>query len=220
MVKPMNRRRRSRDQEDVRQQPAAKPKLVPTRLRIIAGQMGGRKIEYNGDPTTRPMKERTREALFSLLGGYLYNTFAIDLFGGTGILAFESISRGAEQAIILELSRPAVSTIQQNSQHLNLTERIEVFHVDTLRWLRNIGMSFSSWPDLPWVVFCCPPYQMWKSDTERLCGGLADMFEMSPVGSRFVCETEFDFDLPAALPKLEWAIRNYPPANIAICEKH
>lgn len=218
----MNRSRRLRKLEDDSQRPPrtlTKPKLVPTRLRIVAGEMGGRKIDYNGDPATRPMKERTREAVFSLLGGYLYNTFAIDLFGGTGILAFESISRGAQQAIILEMSRPAVSTILQSLQHLNLGERIEVFNVDTLRWLRNIEMARSSWPELPWVVFCCPPYKMWKSDTERLCDGLTEMIRISPVGSRFVCETEFDFDLPAIIPNIEWDIRNYPPANIAICHK-
>ena len=62
-------------------------KFSPTKLRIVAGQMGGRKIVYSGDPAIRPMKEKTRESVFSLLGGYLYETFAVDLFGGTGSVA-------------------------------------------------------------------------------------------------------------------------------------
>lgn len=196
-----------------------RPKFTPTRLRIVAGEFGGRKIDYNGDPATRPMKEKTRESLFSLLGGYLYNTLAVDLFGGTGILAFESISRGADRAIILEMARPAVSMILANMKMLNLENRVEVHNVDTLRWLRSLDLVLPMWPDLPWVVYCCPPYRMWKTDTQRLCDGLASMMAASPVGSRFVCETELDFDLAAAMPGLDWNIRPYSPANLAIWEK-
>jgi 16S rRNA (guanine966-N2)-methyltransferase len=217
----MNRKRHIRDTDEPAppKRPVAPPKIAPTRLRIVAGELGGRKIDYNGDPGTRPMKERTRESVFSLLGGYLYNTFAIDLFGGTGILAFESISRGAERAIILEMSRPAVSTMLASMQKLGLSDRIDVYNVDTLRWLRNLEMARSTWPDLPWIVYCCPPYKMWKSDTQRLCDGLMEMYALSPPGSRIVCETESDFDPAAAMPGVEWDIRNYDPAKIAICEK-
>lgn len=217
----MNRNRRLRDEDDAvpRRRPLAAPKLMPTRLRIVAGELGGRKIDYNGDPGTRPMKERTREAVFSLLGGYLYNTFAIDLFGGTGILAFESVSRGADQAIILEMSRPAVTTMLASMEKLGLSDRIEVFNVDTLRWLRNLDMARSTWPDLPWVVYCCPPYKMWSTDSERLCAGLMAMYAASPEGSRIVCETERGFDIVAAMPNVTWDIRDYDPAKIAICCK-
>lgn len=216
----MSRNRRSEDPyEPPPKRRPAPPKQVATRLRIVAGELGGRKIDYNGDPATRPMKERTREAVFSLLGGYLYNTFAIDLFGGTGILAFESVSRGADRAIILELSRPAVTTMLASMEKLNLSDRIDVFNVDTLRWLRNLEMARVGWPDLPWVVYCCPPYKMWTSDTQRLCAGLMDMYAASPVGSRIVCETERKFDLLAAMPDVEWDVRDYDPAKIAICCK-
>ncbi len=218
----MNRNRRVRDADSADEplrRPVAKPKLVPTRLRIVAGELGGRKIDYNGDPATRPMKERTRESVFSLLGGYLYNHFVIDLFGGTGILAIESISRGAERAIVLEMSRSTVKTILANMEKLGLGDRIDVYNADTLRWLRNIDMARRDWPDIPWIVYCCPPYKMWTSDTERLCQGLLELYAASPAGSRIVCESEWGFDLPAAMPSIEWDVRNYDPANISICRK-
>lgn len=218
----MNRNRRGRDADPANQplrRPVVKPKLSPTRLRIVAGDLGGRKIDYNGDPATRPMKERTRESVFSLLGGYLYNHFVIDLFGGTGILAFESISRGAERAIVLEMSRSTVATMLASMETLGLKDRIDVFNVDTLRWLRNIDMARRDWPDLPWIIYCCPPYKMWTSDGERLCQGLLDLYAASPVGSRIVCESEWGYDLPAAMPTLDWDVRNYDPANISICRK-
>ncbi len=194
-------------------------KFSPTRLRIVAGDIRGRRIEYNGDPATRPMKERTRESVFSLLGGKLSGKFVVDLFGGTGILAFESISRGAEKAIILELARPAVTTILHNMRQLELGDRVEVHNVDTLRWLRHLEVNRAAWPDLPWVVFCCPPYRMWIKETQALCGGVAALYEASPIGSQFVCETEQGFDLADAIPEIEWDTRKYSPATVAVCTK-
>ena len=102
---------------------------------------------------------------------------------------------------------------------LGLKDRIDVFNVDTLRWLRNIDMARRDWPDLPWIIYCCPPYKMWTSDGERLCQGLLDLYAASPVGSRIVCESEWGYDLPAAMPTLDWDVRNYDPANISICRK-
>ena len=63
------------------------------KLRIIAGTHRGRTLVYRGDPVTRPMKDRTREALFSRLGGMFQGGIAIDLFAGTGVLGFESLLR-------------------------------------------------------------------------------------------------------------------------------
>jgi 16S rRNA (guanine966-N2)-methyltransferase len=218
----MNRGRKHQrdfDSESPPRRPTPAPKVKPTRLRIVAGALGGRKIDYNGDPATRPMKERTRESVFSLLGGYLYGKFAIDLFGGTGILAFESVSRGAERAIILEMARPAVTTMLGSLEQLGLSEVIEVHNVDTLRWFRNLELMIPTWPQLPWVVFCCPPFRMWENDQQRLCQGLVEMYAASPVGSQFVCETEQSFDVPAAMPQIEWDVRKYSPAKIAVCTK-
>ncbi|MCA9129730.1 MAG: RsmD family RNA methyltransferase, partial [Planctomycetales bacterium] len=183
----------------------------------MAGYLGGRKIVYNGDPATRPMKEKTREAVFSLLGGYLNDMFVLDLFGGTGILAMESISRGAQAAEILELKRNAVSTMVANLQLLNIGERIQVHNVDTLRWLRNIDQHAASWPQVPWVVFCCPPYRLWHEATEGLKAGILDLYKLSPSGSRIVTETESDFDVLAEIPEMAWDVRKYPPAHIGIC---
>lgn len=194
-------------------------KSAATKLRIVAGFHGGRKIDYNGDPATRPMKEKTREAVFSLLGGYLYDTYALDLFGGTGILAFEALSRGAVQGTILELSRTAVATILANTRELDYSDRIEVHNVDTLRWLRSATEQTSGWPDIPWVVFCCPPYRMWGSDGDRLAAGLKELYELSPAGSLFVTETEKDYDVSTEIPSIKWDVRRYPPAFIGIAKR-
>ncbi len=190
----------------------------PTKLRIVSGDMGGRKISYNGDPATRPMKQRTREAVFSLLGGKLPGTFAIDMFAGTGILAMESISRGSASGVALELARPAVRTIVGNLKDLNLGDRLQVQNVDTLRWLRHLDLQLVNFPDVPWIVFCCPPYKLWINEGEKLCEGLAELYDSSPSGSQFVCETE-KYDICEQLPQIEWDVREYHPATISIAKK-
>ena len=213
--------RRATREKAVREKPVRPTvqKFSPTKLRIVAGQMRGRKIVYSGDPAIRPMKEKTRESVFSLLGGYLYETFAVDLFGGTGILAMESVSRGAERGVIFELSRPAVATIVDNLKLLRLETQIEVQNIDTLRWLRSIEANTKNWPKMPWVMYCCPPYRLWKEESQRLLTGVAELYAAAPTGSWLVCETEQDFDMAKELPAIDWDIRKYNPAYVAVAHK-
>ncbi len=60
-------------------------------LRIIGGQFRGRRLRYGGDPRTRPMKDRLREAVFNLIGPMVRGTHALDLFAGTGALGLEAL---------------------------------------------------------------------------------------------------------------------------------
>lgn len=191
----------------------------PRWLRIIAGEMRGQRVLYSGDPSIRPMKDRTRESVFNLLGGDLTGMLALDLFGGTGALGFESISRGASRAVILELSRPAVTHLVANATRLKIADKVEIHNVDALRWLKYIDSTGAAWQDMPWVIFCCPPYSMWKTDLDRIREGLLKLRQVCPVGSFFVIETEQDFDIPAEFPQFDWDVRQYKPAMIGIAEK-
>ena len=198
------------------------PKHASTKLRIVSGEFRGRKVTYHGDPATRPMKERTREAVFSLLGGKLADTCTLDLFGGTGVLALEAVSRGSQAAIILEFMHKAVNIIVDNLEELGLKDRIRVQNVDTLRWLKNFSATdlARALPDCdwskPWIVFVCPPYRLWTAESEKLTSGLSLLMESCPAGSRIVCETDKSFDVTQALPDWEWDARFYDPATIAI----
>ncbi len=197
----------------------SRSRSAATRMRIVSGELRGRKIFYNGDPKTRPMKERTREAVFSLLGGHLDGFWCLDLFGGTGILTLESVSRGAIGGLILELAKGAVSSMIDNIKQLQIEDKIQIKQVDTLRWLKNAGRHIDQCPDAPWIVFCCPPYAMWPRESEILLGGLRELHRSSPEGSYFVCETDSQFDVNKAIPEFEWDVRHYPPAIINICQK-
>lgn len=183
-----------------------------TTLRIVGGHFRGRKLQYAGDKRVRPMKDRVREALFNLLGPAIKGLFAIDLFGGTGALALEAISRGAVGALIVERHIPTSKVIRQNITMLNLDDVAELIVADTFAWNRR-GADL---PQDPWVVFISPPYRFFTERTAETMELTSTLLDRAPVGSLFAVEAtkEFNFE---SLPHAEhWDVRAYPPAVVAV----
>ena len=153
-----------------------------TRLRISGGELGGRMIEAprRGEAEVRPTTEKAREAIFSILGP-LDGLRVLDLFAGTGALAFEALSRGAAEATLVD-ARPDLA--RRNAEALELTGRATVVRSDALRYLaRAPDRSFD-------LVLCDPPYGLEPRIAERLGPELVRvlrpggrlMIESSPAG--------------------------------------
>jgi 16S rRNA (guanine966-N2)-methyltransferase len=196
--------------------------LEKTNLRIIGGEFRSRKIQFAVDPRTRPMKDRTREAVMNLLGGTLPESIAFDLFAGTGILAFEALSRGSSAAILFEILRNASQEILNNAKTLGLVENVVVIQNDVLRWTASMekNLPMLRLPELPWVVFCCPPYALWEEAPDDMRMLLQRWVELAPVGSLFAIELEEKTPLDFLPKDLEWDVRTYRPARMAIGEKY
>ncbi|MCG7308534.1 16S rRNA (guanine(966)-N(2))-methyltransferase RsmD [Brachybacterium sp. ACRRE] len=96
--------------------------------RIIAGELGGRTIPGPPGKGTRPTSDRVREALFSRLEGWdaLRGARVLDLFAGTGALAFEALSRGAESALMVEMHGPTARQLGTTAGRLGLSARCTV----------------------------------------------------------------------------------------------
>jgi len=188
---------------------------IAATLRIIGGKFGRRRLKYTGDPRTRPMKDRVREALFNLVGPSVIGSHAIDLFAGTGALGLEALSRGAARATFIERHYPTADTIKENVASLEVGEISRVTTGDTFLYVRKL-------PDLgpePWVVFCSPPYDLYidRADDVRLM--IERLMAAAPAGSTFVIESDQRFEiesLPTAGREVEWDVRNYPPARVGI----
>ncbi len=90
--------------------------------RIIGGSAGGRRIEVPVGEATRPTADRVREALFSRLehDGWLDGTRVLDLYAGSGALGIEAASRGAQEVLLVERARPAVTVIRRNLARIGL----------------------------------------------------------------------------------------------------
>lgn len=217
-------------------------------LRIISGSLRSRKIQFACDRRTRPMKDRTREAVLNLLGGTLEGTLAFDLFGGSGVLAFEAISRGSHAAAIWEVLRHGAATIQAIANQLGIANQTRVLHEDSFRWGQNLrenwgqlGPLFQAahpseptsqtetaepqpqglpWPqDRPWVVFCCPPYSMWETQGDALKSLIQQWWQAAPEDSLFAVELETETPVSWLPEEIDWDIRNYQPAKIAVAQK-
>ncbi|HEY2958215.1 MAG TPA: 16S rRNA (guanine(966)-N(2))-methyltransferase RsmD [Actinomycetota bacterium] len=121
-------------------------------MRVVAGRLGGRPLRAVPGSATRPTSDRVREALFSVLGERVRGARVLDLFGGTGALSIEALSRGAARAVLVEQAAPAVAVIRANLAALDLTGSARVRRTRAETYLR-------SQRDGPFdLVFLDPPY--------------------------------------------------------------
>lgn len=124
------------------------------RLRIIAGEFGGRWISADVGRATHPMGDRVRSALFSMLEsrGVLKGAKVLDAFAGTGALGFEALSRGASSVTFLERDRTAANVINVNITTLNVADRAKITRTGVAGWTKTS-------PDDKFdIIFADPPY--------------------------------------------------------------
>lgn len=128
-------------------------------MRVIAGRAKGRKLKIVPGDTTRPITDRTKEALFSILGDWIVDARILDLFGGTGAVGIEALSRGAAHVTFVEKSNAATRIIGENLRSTRLAERAFVKRGDAFKFLTQP-------PAEPFdLIYIAPPqYQeMWIS---------------------------------------------------------
>lgn len=185
-------------------------------VRIIGGRLRGSELPFTGQANTRPMKDRTREAIFNLLGPAVKDRIVFDLFAGTGALALESISRGAKSAVLLERHFPTAESIRKCSAGLGISPQIEVVGGDTFHWVNNVFQPGQQSNSEPWLIFCSPPYDLFVERTADMLALIERMTSTSPSGSLIVVESDNRFDTSSLPASVEWDIRPYPPAVVAL----
>nr|WP_289626226.1 16S rRNA (guanine(966)-N(2))-methyltransferase RsmD [Brockia lithotrophica] len=95
-------------------------------VRIVAGEWKGRRLLTPSQAHTRPTSGRVREAVFQILGPFFAGGVVLDLFAGSGAVAFEALSRGMERAVLVESSPQALRVIRENARLLGAEGRIRV----------------------------------------------------------------------------------------------
>jgi len=123
-------------------------------MRIITGTARGRKLEtLPGDEITRPTSEKVKEAVFSMIQFDLEGRRVLDVFGGSGQMALEALSRGAEFAVIGDIDPKAALIIKKNAQNTKLYDRTDVKTTD----YKNLIKGQSGRTKFN-IVFLDPPY--------------------------------------------------------------
>jgi 16S rRNA (guanine(966)-N(2))-methyltransferase RsmD len=127
-------------------------------LRVVSGAAKGRKLKDVPGDSTRPVTDMVKQALFNILGADVDGSAWWDLFGGTGAIGIEALSRGAEFVRFSELDRLAIETIKSNLQTTGFTAQADVRRGDAFTML-------AASPDRMFdYVYIAPPQykEMWS----------------------------------------------------------
>ncbi|MEO6571939.1 MAG: 16S rRNA (guanine(966)-N(2))-methyltransferase RsmD [Ilumatobacteraceae bacterium] len=142
-------------------------------MRVVAGELRGRKIEGPPGTATRPSTDKVREATFNALGSLdlLRDAAVVDLFAGTGALGIEALSRGAASCTFVERDRTALRTLRGNIADLGLGDRSRIVPGDAM--VMGAGLDAD-------LVLADPPYDFdaWSA----LLGAVAAPFVVAESG--------------------------------------
>lgn len=131
-------------------------------MRITAGQFKGRTLLSPKSEEVRPTLSLFKQALFNILGERVEGAKVLDLFAGSGALAFEALSREASQATLVEKNPAALSCIQANSEKLEVQKQVHLLRRDVflaLKELEKRGEQFD-------LIMADPPYKLMVSTNE------------------------------------------------------
>ena len=124
-------------------------------MRIITGKLKGRRIKLPPNLDVRPTTDRTKESMFGVLEARkeLRGAAVLDLFGGSGNLGFEALSRGASSVLFIEKNQGATRHIEKTAEIFSVEKQITVFNMPVEKYLQGRSQPFD-------IIFADPPYDI------------------------------------------------------------
>jgi 16S rRNA (guanine966-N2)-methyltransferase len=125
-------------------------------IRIISGIYKGRRLKLVPSTTVRPMQDKVKGALFSIIGDRLPGSVCLDGFAGTGSIGLEALSRGAERCVFVDEFYPSIKVIKQNVTKCGAEEKAVALHREFNRAVIDLakkGVRFD-------LIFLDPPYRL------------------------------------------------------------
>lgn len=182
-------------------------------IRIIAGDLRGRKISATVHDDLRPTPQMVREALFSILGNAVPGRVFFDLFAGTGIHGMEAVSRGAPEAILVERDAKLATAIDARLREFEIQQKAHVVRADVYRWAER-------WipPQGPVNLFLSPPFADLTERYDAFLKLIATLAEKAPSESCVCIQAEDGFPTEM-LPGTGWDVRTYGRNVLAIWVK-
>ena len=120
-------------------------------MRVITGKARGVQLKTPEGMQTRPTADRVKEALFSIINFDIPGAKVLDLFGGTGQLGIEALSRGAESAVFVDAREESCRLIRENLKRTKLEKDAKVIRSDYLDYLGRCREQYN-------IIFLDPPY--------------------------------------------------------------
>jgi len=123
-------------------------------MRIIAGKAKGKKLLSPETLETRPTLDRVKEAMFSMIQGYILDAVVVDVFAGTGSLGLESASRGAKEVYLVDKSSVTFPILKKNIENLKFQDFCIPLNMDAYEALRKLNKQGKVFD----IIFIDPPY--------------------------------------------------------------
>ncbi len=122
-------------------------------MRIITGKLKGRRFEIPKGMDVRPTTDRTKESIFNKIDAYKYieGALVLDLFGGSGNLGFEAISRGAKSVTYVDIESRNIQLIEKAATDFGIEHQVRTNVSDVQRYLNGTPIPYD-------FIFCDPPY--------------------------------------------------------------
>lgn len=179
-------------------------------MRVVAGNYGGRPLKTLAGKTTRPTTDKVKGAIFNIIGPYFEGGRVLDLFSGSGSLAIEAVSRGMDNAVMVEKDRSAQLVIAENIKMTKEEKKFQLLKMPAERALANLSGQFN-------LVLLDPPYAK-----ESIVANLEEMQEKDLLADDVivVCETDKDVDLPENIGQLSMSKEKvYGISKVTIYER-
>ena len=149
-------------------------------MRIITGSAKGKKLLSLEGDNTRPTSERIKEAVFSSIQFDVEGRRVLDLFAGSGQMGLESLSRGAEKATFIDLSREAMEIVKQNAKITGFFDKSHFLVSDWRNYIRKASgrEQFDLvFVDPPYAMKCCADAAAYLAKTELIIPGAIVVLE-------------------------------------------
>ena len=178
-------------------------------MRVITGIARGRKLKELPGLETRPTTDKVKESVFNIVQFDIEGRRVLDLFGGTGQMGIEALSRGAASCTFVDVRKEAAAVIRQNLAHTGLAEQGKVLQGDYLAFLTGCRERFD-------LILMDPPYA--SEMLEKALTAAAGIDILSENGI-MVCESAVEKDLPE-LPEPYRKGRDYRYGKIKLTVYH
>ena len=159
-------------------------------MRVITGKARGVQLKTPDGLAKRPTSDRVKEALFSIIQFEIPGMKVLDLFGGSGQLGIEALSRGAEHAVFVDAGEAACKVIKENLRRTKLEAQAKVVRSDYLQYLKTTKETFG-------LILLDPPYAEVFLENALNCITEIDILQS---GGIIVCERPLGKDLPLEFP--------------------
>ncbi len=122
-------------------------------MRILSGQFKGKSLSAGSDLSIRPITNRLKEIIFSVLQDYIVDKSILDLFSGSGSLGLEALSRGADYVTFVEKEQSSITVLHKNLHDLQIcSDNFEIIKSDSLYFVENCKKKYQ-------LVFSDPPFK-------------------------------------------------------------